>query len=184
MSQNQNPMKKLVLVYGFIAGVIVSVMLLVQQPLFEKGILNMDNGVYVGFTTMIIALSLIFFAIKSYRDQHLKGSITFITAFKIGIFITLIASVLYALTWEGYYSLTDSDFMEQWQQGQLDNMIKNGATETELAEMRKDQKTMGELYKNNFFVRFGFTLTEILPVGLMITLISAGILRKNKILPA
>ncbi len=177
-------MKKIVLMYGLIAGVIVSVMLLVQQPLFDKGILNMNNGVYVGFTSMIVALSLIFFAVKSYRDQHQNGTITFVTAFKIGILITLIASVLYALIWEGYYSLTDSDFMEQWQQGQLDNMIKNGATETELAKMREEQRTMGELYKNNFFVRFGFTLTEILPVGLIITIVSAGILQKKEILPA
>lgn len=177
-------MKKIILTYGLISGVIVSVMLLVQQPLFEKGILNMDNGVYVGFTTMIIALSLIFFAIKSYRDQHLNGVITFGTAFKVGILITLIASFMYALTWEGYYTLTDSDFMEVWQQHQLDTMTKNGATEAELAEARSEQQAMAENYKNNFFVRFGFTLTEILPVGLIITLVSAGILKKREILPA
>lgn len=177
-------MKKIIFTYGLISGVIVSVMLLVQQPLFEKGILNMDNGVYVGFTTMIIALSLIFFAIKSYRDQHLNGMITFGTAFKVGILITVIASVMYALTWEGYYTLTDSNFIEEWQQHQLDTMIKNGATEAELAEARSAQQTMAENYKHNFFIRFALTLTEILPVGLIITLISAGVLKKKKVLPA
>lgn len=91
---------------------------------------------------------------------------------------------MYALTWEGYYTLTDSDFMEVWQQHQLDTMTKNGATEAELAEARSEQQAMAENYKNNFFVRFGFTLTEILPVGLIITLVSAGILKKREILPA
>lgn len=177
-------MKKIIITYGLISGAIVSILLLVQQPLFEKGVLNMDNGMYVGFTSMIVALSLIFFAIKSYRDEHLKGSISFFAGFKIGILITLIASVLYALTWDGYYTFVGSDFLEAWQQGQLENMIKNGASEAELAAARKEQMEMGELYRNNFFVRFGFTLTEIVPVGLIITLVSAGLLRNNRFLPA
>src|SRR5690606_32323500 len=94
-SKNKTNMKKIVLTYGLIAGVIVSSMLVITQPLFRNGTLNIDNGVYVGFGSMIIAMSLIFFAIKSYRDQHLQGVITFGKAFKVGILIALIASLMY-----------------------------------------------------------------------------------------
>jgi hypothetical protein len=176
-------MKKVIITYGLISGVIVSAMLVITQPLFRNGTLNIDNGVYVGFTTMIIALSLIFFGIKTFRDQHLQGSITFGKAFTTGILIALTASVMYAITWEFYYNLVAPDFLEWYQQCQLDKLVKDGASETKLAEAKVEMEEMSELYKNPVF-RFGFTLIEIFPVGLIITLISAGILRKKEILPA
>ncbi|MBX2970739.1 MAG: DUF4199 domain-containing protein [Cyclobacteriaceae bacterium] len=176
-------MKKIVLTYGLIAGAIVSVMLVVTQPLFRNGTLNIDNGVYVGFGSMIIAMSLIFFAIKSFRDQHLQGVISFGKAFKVGILIALVASVMYALTWEVYYNTVGQDFMEWYQQCQLDKMTKDGASEQELTDARIEMEEMAVHYKNPVF-RFGFTLIEIFPVGLIFTLVSAGILRKKEFLPA
>ena len=93
-------MRKIVLTYGLIAGAIVSVMILGSIPLWNRGILNFDNGEIVGYTTMVIALSMIFFGIKSCRDYHFKGSINFWQGVKIGLLITLIASIMYAITWE------------------------------------------------------------------------------------
>ncbi|HRJ29227.1 MAG TPA: DUF4199 domain-containing protein [Cyclobacteriaceae bacterium] len=176
-------MKKIILTYGIISGVVVSIMLVVTQPLFRNGTLNIDNGEYVGFTTMIVALSLIFVAIKKFRDQHLQGVISFGRAFKVGILIALVASVMYALTWEIYFNTVGQDFMEWYTQCRIDKLVKDGASDQELTEIRTEMEKMGELYQNPV-IRFGMTLTEIFPVGLIITIISAGILRKKKILPA
>ncbi len=176
-------MKKIILTYGLIAGVIVSIMLLVTQPLFRNGTLNIDNGVYVGFGTMIIALSLIFFGIKTFRDQHLQGTITFGKGFQVGILIALIATLIYASTWEVYFNFFAPDFMEWYQQCQVDKMVKDGASETEIAKAQEEMVGLAEMYKNPF-LRFGFTMMEIFPVGLIITLVSAGVLRKKEILPA
>ena len=176
-------MKKIILTYGILAGVIVSAMLLITQPMFRNGMLDHVNGVYVGFTTMIIALSLIFFGVKSYRDTHLSGVITFWQAFAVGILIALVASVMYAITWDLYLRFTGTDFAAWYNQAQLDELIKEGASEQELANARVEMDKFAEMYANPF-IRFGFTLIEIFPVGLIITMVSAGLLRKKEFLPA
>lgn len=105
-------MKKVVLKFGLIAGAIVSIALLVGINLMTgpDGKADMDGGAIFGYTSMIVALSLIFFGIRSYRDGELGGQISFGKAFKIGLLITLVASVMYVVTWMVYYhssSMTD-----------------------------------------------------------------------------
>lgn len=176
-------MKKTIISYGLMAGAIVSAMLFITQPLFRNGTLDHENGVYVGFTSMIVAFSLIFFGVKSFRDQHLSGSITFGKAFTIGVLIALVASLCYAITWEFVMHFVYPDFAQWYSQCQLDQLVKNGATEAKLAEARLELQKFEAMYANAF-IRFGFTLMEIFPVGLIITLISAGLLRNSKFLPA
>src|SRR5437899_634142 len=106
-------MKKIILVYGLIAGAIVGAMLLVSMPLYESGTLHFENGQWLGYATMVIALSLVFFGIKSFRDNHAGGSITFWNGLKIGLMITLIASLMYALCWEITYNTMKGDLLKQ-----------------------------------------------------------------------
>lgn len=176
-------MKKIILTFGLIAGAIVSVIMVISMPLYEKGILNFDNGQWVGYTSMVIALSMVFFGVKSYRDNYHNGSITFGQGFKIGILITIIASVIYAVSWEISYNTMAADFTEKVFQHYMEEKKKSVGTEAEIKQAVQQMETMKELYKNPLF-RFGMTLMEILPVGLAITLVSAGLLRKKEILPA
>jgi predicted ABC-type exoprotein transport system permease subunit len=176
-------MKKTIISYGLMAGAIVSAMLFITQPLFRNGTLNHQNGVYVGFTSMIVAFSLIFFGVKSYRDNHLNGSITFGKAFSAGILIALVGSLCYAITWEFIMRFVYPDFAQWYSQCQIDQLVKEGASDIKLAEAKLELQKFEEMYANPF-IRFGFTLLEILPVGLIITLISAGLLRNSKFLPA
>ena len=105
-------MKRIVLIFGSIAGVIVGGMFLATWPLHENGTLNPDNGMLVGYATMVIALSLIFFGVKSYRDTYLNGSISFGKALVVGLWISLVAAIIYAVTWEIMYNTIASDFLE------------------------------------------------------------------------
>jgi hypothetical protein len=148
----------------------------------ERGIVNFDNGMFIGYTSMVIALSMVFFGIKNYRDQHLNGTITFVQGLKIGLLISVIASLLYATTWEIYYNTAGSDFMEKYTQHYLEGLQEDGATEAEVSAARQRMADTAEMYKNPI-IRFGITLMEILPVGVLITLISAALLRKRQILP-
>lgn len=175
-------MKRIILVYGSIAGVIVGGMLFLTMPLHNNGTLNFDNGMWVGYTTMVISLSLVFFGVKSYRDSHAAGVITFGKAFKIGMLITLVASVFYALSWEVAYHTISKGFTEKMQQHYTDKIREEAKSEAELNEKLEKSKQNWELYKNPA-VRFGMTLMEILPVGLIISLISAGLLRRKEFLP-
>jgi hypothetical protein len=174
-------MKKVILTYGLISGVIVAAMMWLTQPLLRDGAIHLENGMLIGYTTMVIALSLVFFGIKSYRDNTLNGAITFGTAFKVGILIALIGSLMYAISWEFYYNLVAPDFMEWYTQCQIDKMVKDGESQEAIIKAKEEFQKFGELYKN-FFIRFGMTMLEILPVGLLVTLLSAGLLRKKEFL--
>jgi hypothetical protein len=174
-------MKRIVLIFGSIAGVIVGGMFVVTWPLHENGTLTPEYGMLVGYTTMIIALSLIFFGVKSYRDNHLNGAIRFGKAFGVGLCIALVASVIYALTWEVMYNTVASDYLQEWNTYTLQKMKDAGASVEELAKQQKESEEFAETYKNPI-VRFGMTLMEIAPVGLLISLISAALLRKKEFL--
>lgn len=177
-------MKKVILVYGLIAGIILGGMLFVTAPLFDSGVLNYNNGMYVGYATMVVSLSLVFLGVKSYRDQRQKGVISFGHAFKVGILITLVASVLYALSWEVAYRTVSKGFTEKINMHYEEALRKSITDETELnAKLESSRETMA-LYDRNPLVRFGFTLVEVLPVGLVITLLTAALLRRKNFLPA
>jgi ABC-type sugar transport system permease subunit len=176
------PMKKVVLTYGLIAGSIVAAMMFITMPLYETGTLKFENGELVGYTTMAVALSMIFFGIKSYRDNYEGGEIKFWKAVRVGLLITAIASVMYALAWEITYNTMSGDFMKLMVEHRMSELKESGVSQAEIDASRAKWEMFSELYKNPF-IRFGMTLIEIAPVGLAITFISAGLLRKKTFLP-
>lgn len=175
-------MKKIVLIYGLIAGTIVGAMLMITMPLYENGTLKMENGEWLGYTTMVIALSMVFFGVKSYRDQHLGGSITFGAGLKVGLLITVVASLIYASSWEITYHNMKGDFIGQWSAKYLEKLKAKGESEAVLIEAKKKMDDYAVMYKNPF-IRFAMTLMEIAPVGIIISLLTAGLLRKKEFLP-
>jgi len=175
-------MRKIVLTYGMIAGAIVSAMMMITMPLYESGTLKIDRGEIIGYTTMVIALSLIFFGIKSVRDSHLKGSITFGKAVTIGLLITLIASLMYATSWEITLKTMKGDFVKQMTEKAIEKAKQNGDDEKAIANVQKQMDGFAAMYKNPF-IRFSITMMEIAPVGILISLLSAAILRRKEFLP-
>lgn len=168
-------MKRIVLVFSLIAGIITAGMLFITMALAKNDVL--EPSALLGYGTMVLALSVIFPAIKSYRDKEQNGVITFGKAFLIGIYISLISSAIYALGWEIYISttgMTAVEFMNSIYENQVTAMKEAGATAEELAMYQ-----IGDWY-NNFLPRYLFTmLGEMFPVGLIISLICAGILKRK-----
>ncbi len=183
LNKNEKIMKRIILTYGLIAGGIVGGMLLITMPMYEKGILKFENGQLLGYSTMVISLSLIFFGVKSYRDREGKGVITFGTALKVGLLISLVAALMYALCWEISYNTMSGDFLKQMTEQQIAKMKNDGATEIAMQEAAKQQEEFATIYKNPIF-RFGITLMEIFPVGILISLLSAALLKKKEFLPS
>ncbi len=176
-------MKKLVLTYGIIAGTIVAAMIFVSIPLWKNNTLNFDNGEIVGYTTMVVALSMIFVAIKSFRDKHNNGVITFWKGVQIGVLVSLIATFMYCLAWDVSYRQMGGEFMVKMQDHYLSEMKADGATEAQL-EQEKEKWATNAAYYDNFFIRFAITTIEIFPLGVLISVISAALLRKKNFLPA
>jgi len=175
-------MTKIVLIFGLISGAIAATLMWLLVAVVNTGSINFDNGTIWGYATMIIALSLVFFGIKSYRDNS-GGHISFLKGVQIGILISIISGVCYAASWEAYYSTTGQEFLQKYTAYNLDKMKNSGASDAEIEKARVDSEQFMELYRN-FFVRFAMTLMEILPVGVVVTLISAALLRKRELLPA
>jgi hypothetical protein len=171
-------MRKTVLTYGIISGIIVTTMMLLSIWIL-KDKKDLSNGMLIGYTTMVIALSLIFFAVKSFRDNQQNGMISFGKGFMMGLYITLIAGSIYAIGWEWYYRQSGEQYMQKYTELYIKQMKESGSTEAQIAAEMKSMESMAEYYKNPV-MRFGFTLMEILPVGIIVSLITALILRRKE----
>lgn len=169
-------MKRNVLVFGLISGAIVSTLMAISLAAFGCGSSepNFDIAMVVGYAAMLIAFSMIFIGIKNYRDKYNGGVITFGKAFTTGLYITLIASTIYVLAWLVQYYTLYPDFMDKY----TEQMIKN-TPPAELESQLKEMNDMKELYKNPLYVIL-FTYVEILPLGLLVTLVSALILKRKQ----
>ncbi len=170
-------MKKIVLVYGIIAGLIVTGMMVFSTGYFcAKG--DFEGGMIYGYSAMILASSMIFVGIKSFRDKHNGGIINFGKAFKIGLFISLIASTTYVIGWLINYYFFMPDFMDKYAAVMIDKAKASGISADKLAKETAQMAQMKEWYENPLFVIL-MTYVEILPVTLILTLISALILKRK-----
>jgi len=170
-------MRKIVLTFGLIAGGILSVMMVASAALIDT--IGFDKGEIIGYTTMIIAFLMVFFGVKSYRDNVAGGEISFGRAFKVGILITALASACYVATWEIIYFNVWPDFGDKYAAHVIEKARAEGATEAQIAEQRKQMAQFKEMYKNPV-INAALTFLEPLPVGLVITLVTAGVLRRRK----
>ena len=174
-------MKKNIIIYGLIAGILVSFLMLLSLNYIShcKGNIDYESSMLIGYASMLIAFSLVFVGIRNYRDKYSEGVISFGKAFKIGIMIVLIASTIYVFAWLIDYFFFIPDFMEKYSAHMLDKLKASGANQIEIDKQTQEMANLGKMYKNPFFNAM-MTYMEILPVGLVVTLISSLILKRKK----
>lgn len=171
-------MRKIVLTYGLIAGAVLSAMMFLTFATFHDKV-GYDNGAIIGYTTMVLAFLMIYFGVRSYRDDIAGGQITFGRAFKVGILIMALASVCYVASWQVVYRKFAPDFGEKYAAYTLEKARQEGATEAELAAKKTEQEEFWKMYENPL-VNIAFTFLEPLPVGLVMTLVTAGLLSRKR----
>jgi len=170
-------MKKTVLTFGLIAGAILSVMMIITVPFHDQ--IGMDAGYVIGYTTMIVAFLLIYFGVRSYRDNVAGGTVGFGRAFAIGVLITAVASVCYVATWQVIYFKFEPDFLSKMQTNELAKARANGASEEALAKKKAEMDKLQVMYNKPLY-NAAFTFVEPLPVGLVMALVTAGVLSRRK----
>ncbi len=175
-------MSKIVLTFGILAGLINAAVAMLLTSIAGEEMMH-ANSEWIGYLVMIIALSMIFVGVKQYRDNYLGGVIKFGKAFLVGLYIALIASAFYVGSWEIYLQTSDVNFMETYATSVIENMKAEGASEEAISEMEDQIQFYSDMYENPIF-RVLLTLSEILPVGLIISLISAALLRKSTFMPS
>jgi len=173
-------MTRYALIYGAIAGAIAATVLTVG---IASDLSNYTTSLWFGYLVMLVALSLIFVGIKRYRDVECGGVIRFGRAFLLGLGIAAVAGLIYALVWESYLQISGYDFMADYTRSVLKNMQAEGASPAAIQAKAAEMNAMAESYKNPLF-RIPMTFIEIFPVGIVVALISAGLLRNPKMLPA
>ncbi|MDB5150707.1 MAG: hypothetical protein JWQ57_4727 [Mucilaginibacter sp.] len=170
-------MKKNVLVFGSISGLIIAATGGISGALCYNNP-NFQGNMWVGYGSMLLAFSLIFVAIKNYRDKYNEGIISFGKAFRIGLYIVLITSTVYVLIWLIEFYTFFPDFMTKYVAHILNDAKAHGATDAELKQKAAGMATYVKMYQNPFGV-IVLTYMEILPVGLVIALIAALILKRK-----
>jgi hypothetical protein len=174
-------MKKTILTFGLISGAISSLMMIATVPFADR--IGFDRSEVLGYTIIVLSFLLVFFGIRSFRDNVGHGQITFGKAFAVGICITLISCVCYVGTWEILYFHFLPDFMDKYGAHIIEKLHASGASEAVVHAKLVELKKYKELYDNPLF-NAAMTFLEPFPIGLVITLISAVALRRKAPLPS
>lgn len=170
-------MKKTVWTFGLISGAILSAMMLLTMPFIDE--IGYDTGMVIGYTTMVLSFLLIFFGIRSYRDNVAGGRISLGRAMAVGSLIALISSVCYVATWELLYFKFAPEYAENIQAMMIEKARSEGGTPEEVAARVAEMEEFAEMYRNPA-INAAITFLEPLPVGLVIALVSAGILSRGR----
>lgn len=174
-------MLRISLIYGGIAGlVVITVLLLGITVLKHESFISTE---WFGYLTMLVALSMIFLGVKRYRDTEKGGVIRFLPALAMGLGIAVVAGVIYVVVWEIYLAASGYHFMDAYVAGIIAADKAKGMSGTALAAKIAELDAMKTNYANPLF-RVPMTFLEIFPVGLIVAVLSAAVLRFPKVLPA
>lgn len=171
-------MQRIVFTFGLLGGaVLAAVMLGVTVPFMDQ--MDGSTGMVVGYTSMVLASLMIYFGIRQYRDTVAGGEVQFWQAVRVGLGISAVAIACYVITWEIVFYGFMPDFGERYAAEAIASARAAGATEAELAAKAADMAKFVENYKNPL-INIAFTILEPLPVTLLFTFVSAGLLRGRK----
>ena len=169
-------MKKTVLTFGLLSGVVSALMMFATVLFIDR--IGFDKGVVVGYTAIVLSLLFVYFGIRSYRDNQLGGKITFGRAFGVGMLITLISCVVYVVAWEIEYVNFFPDFADKYAAYAMEQARASGANEATMAAKAAEMADMKKVMDSPV-MRPLFVFIEPFPVGVLVTLISAAVLKKK-----
>lgn len=174
-------MLRTILIYGAIAGLIVGLPMFLLSATFKNSMI--PHGMLIGYTTMLVAFSMIFFAIKRRRDRDLGGVIRFWPALGLGLGITCVAGILYVASWDLGLAISHADFAGVYADAVIKGAQAKGTSGPELDKLIAEMNAFRVQYADPLW-RWPMTFMEIAPVGLLVSLVSAALLRNSRFLPA
>jgi hypothetical protein len=169
-------MKKTILKYGIISGLISSLLMIATMPFEDR--IGFEHGETLGYTVIVLSLLMVYFGVRSYRETMGGGWITFGRAFAVGISITVISCLCYVATWEVIYFNFTPGFVQKYGEHELQKAKAAGADDAAIAAKMAEVKRVEALYRNPF-LNAAITFIEPFPVGLVVSLMSAALLRKR-----
>ena len=174
-------MSRIILIFGVAAGLLVAVPMCLLVANAEPG--SAATSHFTGYLIMLLALSLVFLGVKRLRDRELGGVIRFVPALLAGLGISAVASVIYVIGWEITLAVTDFAFIDSYSNAAVEAARAKGASAAEVEAVIAQMEEFRQQYANPLF-RMPVTFIEIFPVGLLVSLITAALLRNSRFLPA
>lgn len=175
-------MLRTILAYGVVAGLIVGVPLS-AMTIMDVGHTPSGLGMVIGYLMMLVALSTVFVAVKRRRDVVGGGVIRFWPAFGVGLGISLVASLIYVLAWEAAQAIGHADFGRVYAQAMVEHQAAKGVTGGALAKVTAEAERFRVQYADPLY-RLPMTFVEIFPVGVLVSLFTAAVLRNSRFMPA
>lgn len=169
-------MKKIVLTFGFLSGALSSIMMLATVPFMDR--IGFDHGVVIGYTAMVISFLFVFFGVRACREQSGDGPFTFGRAFTVGLLITLISCACYVVTWEIVYFKLSPGFADKYSAYAIEKARTSGATQQKIDETARQMQMFKQMYDRPL-INAALSFIEPLPIGLLVTLVSAAVLRRK-----
>lgn len=170
-------MQRIVWRFGLISGGIFALTFVVSMLFKEQ--LGFDNGAILGYAAMLVSFLMVYFGVRAYRDTELNGSIRFGRAFGVGLLITLVGCAFYVASWEIVYFKFTPDFADKYAEAVVKKTKASGATPEKVAATQKEMDDFKVKYQNPLY-NSAVTFMEPFPIGLVMTLISAGILSRRR----
>jgi len=173
-------MLRTILIFGVLAGLVVAVPMNLMMLFGDSE--HGSHSMITGYALMLLAFTFTFVGVKHYRDRTLGGVIRFLPALLLGLGISAVASLIHVFAWEITLHATNFTFMDDYTRAMLDAARAKGASAEKLAKMAAEMEAMKVQYANPLF-RLPMTFVEIFPVGLVVSLVTAGLLRNSRFLP-
>jgi hypothetical protein len=152
-------------------------MMLVTMVFHDE--INPEHSVLIGYTTMVLSFLLIYFGVRSYRDNVAGGRVGFGRAFTVAILIGAVASACYVAAWEVYFFNYNPDFLTKYQARELARARERGESDAEIAKRQAADEKLARIYQNPIY-NSAMTFMEPFPVALVVSLVSAGVLSRRR----
>ena len=169
-------MRKIIVTFGLISGAISSLMMIAVVTF--GGRIGFDLGAVISNTSIVLSFLMVFVGIRTYRDNIGDGQITFLKAFAVGLSITLISCIVYVATWEVIYYNLIPGYWDAYGAHLVRKLAASGASPAAVQAKLEHVRKYKELYKNPFFNAV-LTFIHPFPIGLVITVFSALVLRRK-----
>jgi hypothetical protein len=169
-------MKKTVVTFGLLSGAVSSLMMLLTVPFFDR--LGFSYGEVIGYTTIVLSFLLVFFGVRSYRENIGGGTMTFGRGFSVGLLITLVSCLCYVATWQVIYFKLAPGFFDKYSAYAIEKARTAGASQQKIEETARQMQQFKQMYDRPL-INAAITFVEPFPIGLAVALISAGVLRRS-----
>lgn len=161
---------KIIAGYSLVGSVFISAAMLLSMKFLGDEGLSYNTGEILGYITLLLGFMAIYLALKRLRDEHYNGHMGFWKAFGNGMLMVGIVSLVYAIVWIAFVNYQGEEFLLSFFEAALENEPS--------AEVREEMRANFEFYKMPAF-QFIMALVEILPVGILVSLVSAFLLNRK-----